>query len=323
MVRKSGRAEVRFSNAGLRNWFYLLVLTVCWGSSFALTKIALDAFSPEWLVAMRLVLSAAMMVSFMLATGRGLPRLRFDTGLLSLALTGMALPFLLIAWGTVHIESALSGILMALTPLIILVLAHLALPDERMTWLKTLGVLAGFVGALIMIGPEALWSISSQGLAFWGQISVLGAAALYGVHAVITRKIHAADIVERTTGVCIISAVICVIYAALTAPADPAGITVKAWFAVIALALFSTVIGYAVLYRLLQLASAGFLGYVNYLIPSFALVLGAVAMGEFLPLKVHIGFALVLAGLMISEWGARRASSRAGGKQPSGDVLER
>jgi drug/metabolite transporter (DMT)-like permease len=41
------------SERSLQDWRDLLFLVVVWGSSFALTKIAVESLSPSWVVAYR------------------------------------------------------------------------------------------------------------------------------------------------------------------------------------------------------------------------------------------------------------------------------
>ena len=103
-------------------------------------------------------------------TGRKVPR----SGAVWLAFFGMGflnnvVPFLLIVWGQKTIASGLASILNATTPLFTVIVAGLLLADERISSLKLAGVIVGFVGVTVMIGPDALAGIST---AVWAQAAV-------------------------------------------------------------------------------------------------------------------------------------------------------
>ena len=69
---------------------------------------------------------------------------------------GVTIPFSLIAFGQQSIPSGLASILNATTPIFTVIIAHLFTRDERMTPARVVGVLLGFAGIVVMIGPDAL-----------------------------------------------------------------------------------------------------------------------------------------------------------------------
>ena len=85
--------------------------------------------------------------------------------ILLLALLNNALPFTLFGWGQTHIASGLASILNATTPIWGVVVAHFLTHDERMSPRKIAGVLLGFGGVAMMIGPSLLSSLGTSALA--------------------------------------------------------------------------------------------------------------------------------------------------------------
>ena len=61
-------------------------------------------------------------------------------------LCNIAIPFVLIAIGTAKINSYLAAILMSTTPLSGSILAHFFTKDEKLSYLKSIGILIGFSG---------------------------------------------------------------------------------------------------------------------------------------------------------------------------------
>jgi drug/metabolite transporter (DMT)-like permease len=115
----------------LSHWLALAFLVLAWGSSFALTKIAVLSVAPIWMPAARITIAAMILIIALKARGGVVPRgLTNWVWFLWLGATGTMLPFFLISWASLYAPSSLVGILMATNPLIVLVLVHLFLPDE-------------------------------------------------------------------------------------------------------------------------------------------------------------------------------------------------
>ncbi|MEI2420329.1 DMT family transporter, partial [Arthrospira platensis SPKY2] len=101
---------------------------------------------------------------------------------LAMGISGNALPFLLIAWGQQHVASGEAGILMAMVPLMVIVLAHFLLPGERLNLPRIAGFTLGFAGVVVLIGPQHLGGLLSQD-AQLARLALLGATASYAVAA--------------------------------------------------------------------------------------------------------------------------------------------
>ncbi len=284
------------------DWLLLALLVVVWGSSFAVTKIAVETIPAEWISAGRLAISAALVVPFVLARGGN-----FSASLLNwrwviwLTCAGTLLPFYLIAWGTARIDSGLAGVLMALVPLVILVFAHLLLPDEKMTRPKVAGFALGFAGVLVLLGPETILNFGVQGTALFGQLAIIAATLCYGVHASTTRLVPSMSSQELAASTLALGALLAVPLALWLSPHALLEASTRSLLALVVLGTFQTALASLVLYRLLTQAGAGFTAMCNYLIPVFAVVLGAVWLGEQITWKIVIGSAFVLSGIAVSQ----------------------
>ncbi|MBT7934253.1 MAG: DMT family transporter, partial [Thiotrichales bacterium] len=138
-----------------RSYQLLGLLVIVWGSSFLLIDRALLFFTPEQVVGYRLVIGAITMFAIALYYGKSFPRsitpwLHF----IVYAVIGNILPYLLIATGQLTITSGMAGLLMAFMPLVTLVLAHIFLPNDKLTRFKILGFIIGISGVLFILGPS-------------------------------------------------------------------------------------------------------------------------------------------------------------------------
>jgi len=292
------------SRRPLSHWLLLFALVAMWGSSFALTKVAVTALAPEAVVAARLAIAAVVLAAVGLALGRRLPRgWRLWAYSAAMAVIGNALPFVLISWGQQGISSALAGILMAVMPLTTMVLAHVFVEGERMTPAKIAGFLVGFTGVVVLIGPEALLALGGSRSALASQLAVLGGTVCYAVNTILARRRPPADALATAAGVTVIAAVLMMPVAAAGGAPWPIDAPVPALIAVGVLGIVSTAVATVVYFRLIAAAGPSFLSQINYLIPVWAVGVGVAVMDERPEWSALGGLVLVLAGIALSERG--------------------
>ena len=293
------------SRRPLFHWLLLFALVALWGSSFAFTKVAVTALAPEAVVAARLVIAAVVLIAVGVVLGRRVPKgRRLWAYSAAMAVFGNALPFMLISWGQQGISSGLAGILMAVMPLTTMVLAHVFIEGERLTPIKVAGFVVGFMGVVVLIGPEALLALGGSRSALVSQLAVLGGAVSYAVATILARRRPPADAIATAAGVTAIAAVMMVPVAAATGNAPlTLDVPVPALIAVAVLGVMSTAVATVVYFRLVAAAGPSFLSQINYLIPVWAVGVGVAVMGEQPEWSALGGLVLVLAGIALSERG--------------------
>ncbi len=276
-------------------WGLLILLSVLWGGSFFFVELALDGLGPFTLVTGRVGLGALALLIFIYATGERMPR---DAGLWGAFIVMGALnnlvPFSLIAWGQVHIESGLASILNATTPLFTVLLAHFLTRDEKMTAGKFAGVLFGLVGVVVLIGPDALGGLGVNALA---QIAILVASFSYGCAGIFGRRFKGISPAVAAAGMLTTSTVMVAPLALVIERPWTAAPGAGALLAVVGLAVLCTAVAYLLYFRILALAGATNLLLVTFLIPVSALLLGVFVLGEQPHWTAFVGMALIFAGL--------------------------
>jgi len=282
----------------------LFALAAIWGASFLLIKVAVVTIPPMTLVAARLVIAAAGMLVYLWATGRRLPS---DGAIwrdfVVLAVAGNILPFALISWGEVVIDSGLAAILMAVMPLSSLVLAHVFTRDERLSPAKLAGVLVGFVGIVVLVGPGVL---AGLGLEVLAQIAVAGAAVCYAISNVYTRVrgVVALPAAVTSSGVLLCAAILSIPLSLIVDRPWDIVPTTESLFALLILALVCTSLAYLILFHLIKTTGATFVAFINYLVPVFGVAWGALLLRETVQAGALAGLTLILAGIAISRLGA-------------------
>ncbi|MBC7103881.1 MAG: DMT family transporter [Parvibaculum sp.] len=286
------------------NWLMLGLLVALWGSAFAFARIAVESVAPEWTMAGRLIMGAALLLPLALSAGKMLPR---EGGhwrwLVGLALVGNIAPFFVISWGQQHVPSALAGILIGFTPLATLVIAHFLLAEERITRLRLTGFATGFAGLVIVLGPSALADMASGGDRLLGQLAVLAGAFFFACNNVMARLAPEMPLLVKSSGVMVAGAVAgTAIAGAVTPPAALASASAASLLGVAGLGIFSTGLAALVFFRLVDRAGPAFVSLTNYLVPVFASLAGFFVFGEEFNFRILTGLSLILAGIAVSEW---------------------
>ena len=294
---------------GLREWTLIVALSVVWGGSFYFVEVALTALPPLTVVLCRVGLAALALLIAIRLSGQGMPQ---EVGLwgafLVMGALNNAIPFSLIVWGQVHIDSGLASILNATTPLFTVLLAHAVTADEKMTPNRIAGVLLGLAGVAVLIGPEALAGLGAAGLApLVAQVAILGAAASYACASLYGRRFrHLPPTIPAAGMLCGSSVLMLPLALAIDRPWTLApGAPVIA--AVVGLAVLSTALAYFLYFRILTLAGSTNLMLVTFLIPVSAILLGTLFLGERLDWSAFAGMGLIFAGLAavdgrVSAW---------------------
>ncbi len=282
------------------NWLSIAALGLIWGATFMVVAIALEGYGPLTVAGARTTLGAVALLALMVLLRRPFPKFtpRMIRYLIAIGLLNTALPFALLSWGQQYVPSAFAGISMAALPLFVLPLAH-AFTDEKMNLRNTLGVILGFVGAIVLIGPGVLRL--GTGLEPLGQLACIAASVSYAVSSVMTRRCPPIDPITMAALLLTVGAV-ALIPAMLVFEGIPSLSAPRPTIAIILLGLVPTAL--AALIRVATIRSAGaiFMTLVNYQVPVWSMIFGAWVLSEVLPLRFFVALGLIMLGLAISQW---------------------
>ena len=293
------------------NWASIGLLGLIWGGTFMVVSVALRGYGPLTVACARTTLGALALLGLRAALRRPWPV--FDRRLLKylgfIGVLNTALPFALLSWGQQYVPSAFAGISMAALPLFVLPLAHV-FSDEALSTRRLIGVLVGFLGALVLIGPGVLRI--GTGWEPLGQLACLAAAVSYAVASIMTRRCPPIDPIALAALTLVVGSA-ALIPAMLLVEGVPGAAAPLPMAAIVFLGLFPTAL--AALLRVTVIRSAGsvFMTLVNYQVPLWSVLFGAVILSETLPLRFFAALALILCGLAISQWASlKKLAGRTG-----------
>jgi drug/metabolite transporter (DMT)-like permease len=277
-----------------------LLLSAIWGTSFLFIKIADRQLSPLQVALARMALGTAAVLAILFVQHESLPSGRRTWGHLALlALISNVVPFSLIAYGETRISSVLAGLWNATTPLFTLLIALSMLPEERPTRARVAGLLLGFTGVVIVLGP---WS-GLGGASLEGSAAVAGASACYGLSFTYLRRYVS---YQPHRGVALVAGqLLCgtamMALATILFTSAPRHLGAGPVLSVTALGALGTGVAYVLNYDIVRRAGATIASTVTYVIPLFATACGIALLGEGLNWNEPIGALVVLGGAAVTQ----------------------
>ena len=281
------------------NWLSIAALGLIWGATFMVVTIALEGYDPFTIACARTTLGAVALLILMYVLRRPLPEFtpQMSRYLVVIGLLNTAVPFALLSWGQQFVPSAFAGISMAALPLFVLPLAHF-FTDERLKLRNTLGVMLGFLGAIVLIGPGLLRI--GTGMEPWGQLACVTASVSYAISSIMTRRCPPIDPITMAALLLSVGAV-ALIPAMLLIEGVPEIGDPRPTIAIIALGFIPTAVAALIRVATIRTAGAVFMTLVNYQVPLWSMLFGVWILNEVLPFRFFAALGLILLGLAISQ----------------------
>ena len=282
----------------------MMICSSLWGSGFLFMRLVGPDVSPVVLASVRAGIAAiALSVFFVLRGDNPLPQKSDLVPWLTLGTLNGWVPNILTAFAILHIATAQSAIIQAGGPLMVAVMAHLAFHDEKLTLRRIAGVLTGFCGMALLIGPAAFQGLSGEGLGF---LAMLGVALCYALGNIYARFVREMPPARMALGQQVVSASVATFLALVwagTAGYQPA---LDRAAPLLALGLFATAIPITVFMGLIRMAGPTKASMVGYLMPLWATFFALTFLGETINLRQMAGAAIILLGVFIVTTAPRR-----------------
>jgi drug/metabolite transporter (DMT)-like permease len=290
-----------------RVWLAIIVASLGWGTAGVATRSALgEGVTPYRLAAYRSSFAVVAVIIYLLVTRGSLPRgaVVWKVGT-AMGLSNLAAPFIFSNLALQYAGAGFLGLMTALIPLITAALAHFTLPEERLSVVKTVGLVLGLSGVAV------LFLSGDTGLAEGGRPIIAGFLGLGAVVSISAGSIYAKHHAGQyepldVTGIHFATGTVIIALITLVAEGGPGGATGKAWILLIYMALASTFLPMVLYYWLLQHVTATYASLAGYVIPVIAISAGVVLLDEELQSGIILGGILILVGVLITDRAERR-----------------
>ena len=274
----------------------LIFLAAIWGSSFFNIKIASYSYGPITLALVRVIFASIPLI--ILCKFKKIKIEAFSKNwkiYAAIGLINIAIPFTLIALGTSKINSYLAAILMSTTPMSGSILAHFFTKDEKITFLKSIGIVIGFSGVVFLFMDRLV--ISSENYVY-ALITILG-STFYAIGGLLTLKIKNKGNENITTSTTLWSVVFLFPLSLIIETPWTLSPSLASNISLLYLGVIATGLAWLIRFKILVTNGLVFQTQVAYLIPIFGVFFGYFLMSEIITWRVIASLIIIVIGIYI------------------------
>ena len=289
------------------DYILLFVLALIWSSAFFNIKIATYSYGPVMISFLRIFFGAIPVVALCLYKKIKIEAFSKDWyWFAAIGMINLVIPFFLIAYGIQKIQSNLAAILMATTPLSATVLAHFFTINEKINFIKILGVLVGFSGIFFLFSDNILINENN----FISAVLILVGSTFYVIGGVLTLKVSNKENENVTSSILIWATIFILPISLILSYFNPSEALMfkqdlhlshrlDSTLSVIYLGTIPTGIAWLIRFRILKNNGLVFQAQVAYLIPIFGVILGYIFLDELITQRVLISLIFVVFGIYL------------------------
>ncbi len=280
----------------------VLIVALVWGSNFIVVKAAMDVLPPIGMSAIRFSVAALLLLA-LLRWREGTIRLPLrDLGAMAaVGILGFGVYQILWTTGLLSITAGDSALLIASTPVLTALLAVVA-GSDTLTWRKLTGALVSFSGvAIVVVGGEEL----TIGASLAGALLTLGAAICWAVYTAFGAPILQRHSPLRTTAWAVAAGAVFLLLpgGVQLLAVDLSQVTPPVWGAVLYSAIVPAGLSNVVVFHGVKLLGPTRITAYQFLVPAFAVVLGATLLAEPVRIAQPIGGVVIVLGILITRSG--------------------
>lgn len=286
------------------SWALMALLIILWGSAYALNDIAVKAYSPIWVVAVRLWSGAIALGLLCFLRGIKMPPIsdiKSWAAMASAGIIGSLVPFFLIAEAQTKVPSALASIYLSATPLFVAIMAHFFIKGEKITPFSLAGVLLGIVGVVILVFPQ-LKEIGKADFALYAHLFLIIGALCYAATLIIIRLTSVQiDPIALSFGFVLCSAIAVIPFAIGNNAPLVANAGMAPILSMLALGLGPTALASVLYVRMVHQVGPVLVGNISNLVPFWAIFVGVVLFGQPISIYAIIALFVILFGVYLVQ----------------------
>ena len=271
----------------------LFLLGLIWGSSFLFIKFTILSLKPLTAVLLRMAVAALCLFIYLKIKKIILPLKKKDViNYFVIAIFGNVLPFFLVSWAEILINTNITGIIMGLMPIVTVFLAYFLVKEEKINISTFVGIFLGFCGLFFLLDI-----IANKNTNLLSQVAVIIGTISFAVATIYTRKIPNFNPLHILTGSTYFSFFILIPLVIFFDDPINVSATNQSIIFVIILGILNTAIGGLIFFKLIKLSGATFTSTVNFITPFVAVIWGYIFLNESLSLNQILGFIFILTGI--------------------------
>jgi drug/metabolite transporter (DMT)-like permease len=285
-----------------RIWVALLVIYLVWGATYLAIRLAVEHMPPFLMAGSRFLIAGSVLFIWRRLAGDETPKLK-DWRIAGI----IGLFFVLggnggVTWAEQMVPSGIAALVIATSPLWMVVI-DLVLPGtKRPNLLAILGVLVGFIGIFLLIGPQQFMGVSS-GLHPVGIFVLLLSALSWAVGTIYAREAaRPSSAIMRTSMLMLVGGGVLFVLGSITGEwrlVYLTAIPAVSWAGFLYLILFGSIVGFITYNWLLRVAPTPLVSTYAYVNPVIAILLGTFLVNEPLTARIIIAAVIIVFAVVL------------------------
>ena len=277
------------------------IIYFVWGSTFLAIRVGVHEVPPLLLAAMRFLVAGLVLFGWMVAKGERLPNGRQWVSAILLAFLIFVLDYGLLFWAEQRVPSGIAAVMMATIPVFIALSEIVILRTQRLKIRLALALLVGIGGVVVLMSRSL--NLGGAAIDTVGALALIGGSISWSIASVLTRKLQLPDSKVMSSGSQMLAGGVMLTLAAAVLGEfrdfHPAAVSREAWFALLYLIVFGSIIGFTAYVWLIHRESPTKVGTYAYVNPVVAVVVGYFLGGESLGLRTILGTLFVLISVVV------------------------
>ena len=280
----------------------LILLSAIWGSAFFAIKISVETINPFTVASLRLIIgSIILFLYFKYKDLKFIYSKKIIFQIFLIGFIGNFIPFSLISWSEMYIQSNTAGLLLSVAPILTLIFSHFLTKDDKFSLLKFLSIIIGLIGVLFIFDIQNLIYNSDNSKFIIPKLFIIIAAIGYVISSILAYNMRHMNSVTLTTFVTIFAALISIPFLIYFEFKSISSYSFNSMISLFYLGAFPTALAFLIRFHIIAKAGPIFLSYVAYLIPVFAILWGYIFLNEKINSSTLVGVILILLGVFISQ----------------------
>ena len=278
------------------------LLSVIWGTSWYALKISLnEGMVPSYAVGIRFLFGGLIFWLIMIFRRERLPlNKRAISIYLQFGLLNFGISYALTYWGTQFIYSNLASILWASFPIITSVIAHFYLPSEKLNRKKSISLLLGIIGTILIISQSE--NLSGDNVIAGVLVVLLAVLVASWPNAYLKKYKSEVNTFQLNAMAQSIGGIFLFSFALLTEPGPAMVWTQTNLLATAYLIVFGSVITFSLYFWLFSKLSLSQITYVAFFPPILAIIIGWIFLNESLSFIILLGACLIILGALLVNY---------------------
>ena len=289
------------------NYLLLFILSILWGSQFALNEIALKTIPAMTIAAGRTIVGVLTLSLVILLFAKPTPQnnqSKTNSKWYSLWLTyalicifEAVIPFFLIPWGQQqHVDSGIAAILTGTVPIFALLFSKVILKESTWQVPAVLSIIIGFIGIIVLVLPDI-----KSGSNILGELAILGASMGFAIGVLLLKKLPIDNPAASIRNILILASIPLTILSLIMDKPWTLDFTWQAVLSICLVGAFGSGICYFIYMLLIHRAGPTFATLCGYLVPLVGVVIGVVFLGNSFAINELFAIIIIFAALLINQ----------------------